>query len=54
MHLSELEQKRIALWGMGREGKTTLAFLRQKFPPKRFIIINDKPVEGEKNFVLEI
>ena len=53
MHLSELEQKRIALWGMGREGKTTLAFLRQKFPPKRFIIINDKPVEGEKNFVLE-
>ncbi|MBT5185686.1 MAG: UDP-N-acetylmuramoyl-L-alanine--D-glutamate ligase [Kordiimonadaceae bacterium] len=55
MPLSNLANKRIALWGMGREGRTTLSFLKDHFPNKQFIIINDKPVDdiGEDIFILE-
>ena len=46
MLLSDLANKNIALWGMGREGETTLAFLKNQFPHKKFILINDKPLQG--------
>ncbi|MBT6330780.1 MAG: UDP-N-acetylmuramoyl-L-alanine--D-glutamate ligase [Kordiimonadaceae bacterium] len=54
MHLSELENKRIAIWGMGREGKTTLAFLKGHFPDKIFTIINNEAIDGKEYFISEI
>lgn len=53
MHLSALENKRVAIWGMGREGKTTLAFLKEKLPEQDFIIVNRDPVKGEEAFIAE-
>jgi UDP-N-acetylmuramoyl-L-alanine---L-glutamate ligase len=53
MHLSALENKRIAIWGMGREGKTTLSFLKKQFPNKDFIIINRDPVDTVQRFISE-
>mgnify|MGYP000695844383 CR=1 FL=1 len=53
MNLSMLKDKRIAIWGMGREGKTTLAYLRDVFPEKEIIIINNKMVEDADHFVEE-
>lgn len=53
MTLSELQNKRIAIWGMGREGRTTLAFLKNHFPDKDFIIINRDQAEDVENFISE-
>lgn len=53
MTLSELQSKRIAIWGMGREGTSTLAFLEKQFPDKSFIIINRDWPEDVENFIFE-
>lgn len=53
MNLSALENKRVAIWGMGREGRTSLAFLKQHFPDQNFIIINRDPVDTEETFISE-
>jgi UDP-N-acetylmuramoylalanine--D-glutamate ligase len=42
MKLQELENKKILILGMGREGRDTLDFLRKKFPKKVFGV-------GDKN-----
>lgn len=34
MHYAELEYRRLAIWGSGREGKAALKTLRQRFPDK--------------------
>ena len=53
MNLSALENKRIAIWGMGREGHTSLAFLKAHFPDQKFIIINRDSVETDEAFIPE-
>ncbi|MEZ5758717.1 MAG: UDP-N-acetylmuramoyl-L-alanine--D-glutamate ligase [Emcibacteraceae bacterium] len=53
MILSELQNKRIALWGMGREGKATLDFLRRELPEQKYIIINRDPWEGDETYIPE-
>ena len=53
MILSALENKRIAIWGMGREGVTTLAFLKNYFPDQQFIIINRDPIKTDETFIAE-
>ncbi|HRW30738.1 MAG TPA: hypothetical protein P5227_12125, partial [Emcibacteraceae bacterium] len=53
MILSELQNKRIALWGMGREGKATLEFLQREFPEQKYIIINRDPWDGDETFIPE-
>ena len=51
---SKLLGKRIAIWGMGREGKTTLAYFKVKYPENKIIIVNDKPLEGlDEDFIAE-
>ena len=53
MHLSDLENKKIAIWGMGLEGQTTLSFLQHHFPKKDFLIINQELVEDVDHFIFE-
>lgn len=53
MTLSELRGKRIALWGFGREGATTLAFLKDQFPAQKFIIVNNQPVDDGDYYIAE-
>lgn len=53
MNLSTLQNKRIALWGMGKEGKATLSFLKKHFPDKDIIIINRDQPDGVDNFIPE-
>ncbi|MDG1003258.1 MAG: UDP-N-acetylmuramoyl-L-alanine--D-glutamate ligase, partial [Emcibacteraceae bacterium] len=53
MHLSDLENKKIAIWGMGLEGQTTLSFLQHHFPKKDFLIINRELVEDVDHFIFE-
>lgn len=53
MILSALENKRISIWGMGREGQTTLSFLKKHFPDQKFIIINRDPVDTDEEFISE-
>ena len=53
MHLSDLEKSRIAIWGMGREGRTTLQFLKEHFPDKKVIIVNNTEVDDCDEFVAE-
>lgn len=53
MHLSALENKRIAIWGMGREGQASLSFLKNHFPDQNFIIINRDAFETDETFIAE-
>ena len=53
MNLSKLKDKRIAIWGMGREGKTTAAFLKAQFPEKQLIIVDNNNVDGAENFITQ-
>ncbi|HEY2394757.1 MAG TPA: UDP-N-acetylmuramoyl-L-alanine--D-glutamate ligase [Rudaea sp.] len=34
LHLADLADARVAIWGFGREGRATLAMLRRRFPDK--------------------
>ncbi|MDG1438403.1 MAG: Mur ligase family protein, partial [Emcibacteraceae bacterium] len=53
MILSTLENKRVAIWGMGREGKSTLSFLKKHFPDQKFTIINRDDIETDERLILE-
>lgn len=53
MILSALENKRIAIWGMGREGQASLAFLKDHFPGQKIIIINRDPIKTGETFIAE-
>ena len=39
MGIRRLEQKRVALWGFGREGRAALAALRGRFPDKSLTVV---------------
>lgn len=42
MKINDLENKKIAIWGLGVEGKAVLKVLNQRFPNKEIKIIDDK------------
>ncbi|MBK03521.1 MAG: UDP-N-acetylmuramoyl-L-alanine--D-glutamate ligase [Deltaproteobacteria bacterium] len=45
MLLSELSQRRVAIWGFGREGQATLEVLQEKLPSLEVTILNDKEID---------
>lgn len=53
MHLSELEHKRIAIWGMGIEGRATLRFIKHYFPQKDILVINREWPQDVDHFIYE-
>lgn len=58
MILSDLETKKIAIWGLGAEGLESFRFLRRHFPDKHLLLINqdrpdDLPDDDHFSFVLE-
>lgn len=44
MKISELENKNVAIWGLGIEGQAMLDFLNEKFPNKYIAVIEDDKV----------
>ena len=38
MHPSQLEGKKLAIWGFGREGRAALAYLRSRLPQQRISV----------------
>ncbi|MBL4800537.1 MAG: UDP-N-acetylmuramoyl-L-alanine--D-glutamate ligase [Emcibacter sp.] len=58
MTLSDLETKRIAIWGLGKEGLESYRTLRRRFPTKPILLINQKrpvdlPEDDNSSFLLE-
>ena len=58
MTLSELEDKRIAIWGLGREGLASYHLLRRHFPDKYLLLIDgmrpkNLPDDDHISFVLQ-
>ncbi len=48
--IQEFENKKIALWGFGLEGKSTLNFIRNVLPNQKITIIDDKEISlDDKN-----
>ncbi len=48
MRLSELEGRRLALWGLGREGWSTLRALRRLWPQMPLTILDDAEIEVDE------
>ncbi len=46
MTLSELKDKQIAIWGMGREGQASFKYLKDIYPNKTITVINIQPLDG--------
>jgi len=42
--IRELEGRKVALWGFGREGRATLQWLRTRFPDMPLTVLNDTPL----------
>ncbi len=42
MKISDLTDKKVAIWGLGIEGKAVLKKLNEKFPDKKITIVDDK------------
>ena len=52
MRIRELRDKKIAVWGLGAEGWSTLKILRKKFPAVTLTVINDAPFSKEMDMML--
>lgn len=52
MRIQELRSKKIAVWGLGAEGWSTLKTLRKKFPAITITVINDAPLSKEMEMML--
>lgn len=52
MNISDLDNKKLAIWGLGSEGWSILKFLKKKFPAKEIYIFNDKEFAKEINDTL--
>nr|QIM10368.1 UDP-N-acetylmuramoylalanine--D-glutamate ligase [uncultured Alphaproteobacteria bacterium] len=50
MKISEIAGKKIAVWGMGAEGKDALSYLRNHGIAKQFILLNDTVCEKPAGF----
>ncbi|MCK5423840.1 MAG: hypothetical protein KAI89_00605, partial [Emcibacter sp.] len=58
MNLSDLENKKLAIWGLGKEGLESYRSLRAQFPTKPLILINQErpenlPYDDLVSFILE-
>lgn len=49
MKISDLKDKKVAIWGLGVEGKAVLKKLNETYKDKEIIIINDKDIPQEKD-----
>ncbi|TSC56396.1 MAG: UDP-N-acetylmuramoylalanine--D-glutamate ligase [Parcubacteria group bacterium Gr01-1014_18] len=47
MTLSNLANKKVALWGIGREIKATLEAIRKQLPEQDFCLLNDTPIDPQ-------
>lgn len=47
MKVQSLRNKRVAIWGFGREGVSTYLFLRQHLPDVPLTILTEAPIEDE-------
>lgn len=52
MRIQDLKDKKIAIWGLGSEGWSTLKVLRKKFPAITITVLNDAPLSGEMEMML--
>lgn len=50
----EFEGKKIVIWGMGREGKSTLAFLRRLFPDMKIAIAERSNADFDVLYQLDV
>lgn len=46
MRLADLEGRRVALWGLGREGRSTLRAIRRRLPELPLTVLDDDEVDG--------
>lgn len=53
MRIQELRGKKIALWGLGSEGWSTLKMIRKKFPATQITVLNDKDIRNEMESMLQ-
>lgn len=58
MNLSDIENKKLAIWGMGKEGLESYRVLRARFPTKHLSLINQGrpdslPDDDQVTFILE-
>ncbi|MCF8475276.1 MAG: UDP-N-acetylmuramoyl-L-alanine--D-glutamate ligase [Emcibacter sp.] len=58
MTISDLNHKRIAIWGLGKEGLESYRYIRSHFPHKKIILINQNypetlPHDNNIHFMLE-
>ena len=47
MRIQELKNKKVAIWGLGSEGLSTLKVIRKKFPALPITLLNDKEIAHE-------
>ncbi len=47
MRIQELKNKKVAIWGLGSEGLSTLKVIRKKFPALHITLLNDKEIAPE-------
>ncbi len=52
MKISDLEDKRIIIFGFGREGQATLEILKKKLPGQKIVVTDEQVVDGLDEFVL--
>ncbi|MFN8576148.1 MAG: UDP-N-acetylmuramoyl-L-alanine--D-glutamate ligase [Candidatus Sericytochromatia bacterium] len=53
MRIQELRGKKLALWGLGSEGWSTLKMIRKKFPATQITLLNDKDIKNEMESMLQ-
>lgn len=54
MKICDLEDKKIAIWGFGVEGKSILKVLEKKYPKKEILIINDKNYTDSQKLINDL
>jgi UDP-N-acetylmuramoylalanine--D-glutamate ligase len=47
MRIRDLKGKKVAVWGLGKEGLATLRVLRKAIPEQRVTVLNDSTLSGE-------
>jgi UDP-N-acetylmuramoylalanine--D-glutamate ligase len=53
MRLRDLDGKKVAIWGMGKDGESALRCLRSLFPDKHLTILSDQPIPENQRRELE-
>ena len=47
MHISNLKDKKVAVWGLGREGLAVLRLLRKHYPDQPITVLNDSDLSAQ-------